>query len=68
MVSINGHLQGEGKIVITDLLGKVVQRSSMSLVDGTSQKKISLNSLAAGIYTVQVITSTKSVSQKLVVR
>ncbi len=66
-LSVSGFVQGAAKVLITDVLGKVVMTTDLNLVDGDNLKNLDIN-LASGMYSVKVITATKSVSQKLVVR
>ena len=53
--------------MITDVLGKVVMTSDLNLVDGNNLRNLDIN-LASGMYSVKVITATKSVTQKLIVK
>jgi hypothetical protein len=66
-LSVTGYVQGSAKVMITDVLGKVVMTSDMNLADGNNQRNLDIN-LASGMYSVKVITATKSVTQKLIVK
>ena len=66
-LSVSGFVQGSAKVMITDVLGKVVMTSDLNLVDGNNLRNLDIN-LASGMYSVKVITATKSVTQKLIVK
>jgi hypothetical protein len=66
-LSVSGFVQGAAKVMITDVLGKVVMTSDLNLVDGNNLRNLDIN-LASGMYSVKVITATKSVTQKLIVK
>lgn len=64
---IKGDIQGEGSVLMTDVLGKVVYRSAIEIESGSSMKVIDTD-LAAGIYTVKVQTASGVFTEKLIVR
>jgi len=54
-----------GKIVITDMLGSVVQE--VSLVKGSTQTELSTSSLKSGIYFYTLISDKKTITKKVVI-
>lgn len=68
-LSVSGALGTEASIVVVDVVGKVVFTNSMVIDQSikTSEKTVDLG-LAAGMYTVKVITAGKTFTEKLVVR
>ena len=64
---IKGEIQGEGSVLMTDVLGKVVYRSAIAIESGSSMKVLDTD-LAAGIYTVKVQTASGVFTEKLIVR
>jgi hypothetical protein len=66
--SLKGALRGKGQLVLNDLLGKEVLRQNLELEDGVNQKSINIEGMAAGVYTLKVVTPAATFSQKLVVK
>ena len=66
--SLKGALRGKGQLVLNDLLGKEVLRQNLELEDGVNQKAINIEGMAAGVYTLKVVTPAATFSQKLVVK
>jgi hypothetical protein len=56
-----------GKILVSDVLGKVVMTTEMNLSAGNNLKLIDFN-LASGLYSVQVVTQKHSVTEKLIIK
>lgn len=66
-LSVQGKGNEMGQVVVTDLVGKVVYRSELKIGNGLTKTVIDLD-FPAGIYTVQVKSDSKTVSEKLIVR
>lgn len=68
VMALKGALSGKGNLAIIDVLGKVVLNESVNLLDGMTQKTITIKGLPSGIYTLQVATPTATFSKKLVIK
>ena len=68
-LAVGGAKGSSASVVIVDVVGKVVYTDNMTISQDTrvSEKSIDLG-LASGVYTVKVITSGKTFTDKLVVR
>lgn len=59
-LKIDSDLTGEGVVLIHDVLGRQVYESKVDLNGTSSVKQISVNKLAAGVYTIQLNTENSS--------
>ncbi len=66
-LQVSGDLKSAAKILVTDVLGKVVMTTDMNLSANNNRKVIDFN-LASGLYSVQVITQDRSVTEKLIIK
>jgi len=57
VVSLSVASKTEGKIVITDNVGREVKSINITLSEGSNQLPVDISSLSAGIYNVTVITN-----------
>lgn len=67
-LAVKGSTTGTASVVVVDMVGKEVFRSTMEVAAGeVSEKTVDLG-LASGVYTVKVSSGAKTYTEKLVVR
>jgi hypothetical protein len=67
-VALRSDIDGGAQVSITDVLGKVVFTNEMVAKAGELSEKSLQPKLAAGVYTVKVVSNGKTFTEKLVVR
>ncbi|MFA6200446.1 MAG: fibronectin type III domain-containing protein [Bacteroidales bacterium] len=64
---VNG-IEGEAKIVISDVQGRILNTTIAKAIDGKVEQTIDVNNFAKGIYYVRIQNTTTSRTQKLIVQ
>jgi hypothetical protein len=67
-LAVNGVKDVDASITVTDMVGKVVFRGTMNLTGAELNEKSFDLGLASGVYTVKFNSSSKSFTEKLIVR
>lgn len=66
-ISVYSHQQATGKLLITDVFGKILISEPMLLEVGLNEKEAITSDLASGIYFVTVETGSLKQTRKLVI-
>ena len=64
---VNG-IEGEAKIVISDVQGRILNTTIAKAIDGKVEQTIDVNNFSKGIYYVRIQNTTTSRTQKLIVK
>jgi hypothetical protein len=67
-LSVKGIQDADAQITLVDVVGKVVYRGTMNLNGAELTEKLVKVNLSSGVYTVRFNSSSKSFTEKLVVR
>jgi len=67
-LSFSGFKSGSGKVQVLDMVGRVVFEQPVAIQGNSLNEKLFDFGLPAGVYTVKVISSGKTITDKLVIR
>jgi hypothetical protein len=67
-ISINGFSGNEVQILVTDITGRKVQSHKSDLHNGSLVYPLNCSKLPAGLYTIQVSTTEKKLTRKLILK
>jgi hypothetical protein len=67
-ISLKGFKTGSARILVSDVMGRMVRETGISLTNANQEESMEINGLAPGVYTVNVQAEGKTLVRKLVIR